>query len=579
MARKKKAGAKKKRPSGKAPARAPAAPAPAPAAPAQPAQPLAAAAARALDEEEEEQQELQLELEPAAPAPPPALPVSNGNAGPMAGGPPAGEEEEKPAAAEAATTEERDGVLVALGVFLTVAGAAVLAAAVAKGASAPRTLLVLGGTWAILLAWSNGANDAANSLGAAVGAGAVTLRQAVLLGAAAEVTGASVLGVHVSKTISKGVIRTEDYAADPHEFAFAMVYVLLGAAATTIAATYYKLPISATHGIVGGLIGVGALAHGWDSLEAPAIAKTVASWVVSPVLGAAVALLLFLAVHFFVFRAGDPRANSERMQPFFTGLTVFIVALFLMLKGPPQLHFWRPNAAWVPLVVSLGVAALAVFLTAFRTLYAEFGRAARAATAADHDYERLESGEKGQAAAGEGAEEDGAGAAERPFNLLLTLTSLSVAFAHGANDVANSAGPFAALLEGAAGAVHDQPDIPLWVVVAAGSCMSVGILTWGHKTIGTVSNKITALSPSKAFAVQLGAAVSVLTSSVFELPVSTSHCLVGAVIGVGAAEALLGKGGRIDFQVLRRIVVSWVITIPLAMAIACAVFAVGRRAV
>ena len=510
--------------------------------------------------------------------------AGNGNAGPRAGGSreeearPGEEGEEKPAAAAAG---ERDGVLVALGVFLAAAGAAALAAARARGASVPRTLLVLGGTWASLLAWSNGANDAANSLGAAVGAGAVTLRQAVLLGAAAEVTGAAVLGVHVSKTISKGVIRTEDYAADPHEFAFAMVCVLLGAAATTIAATYYKLPISATHGIVGGLIGVGALAHGWGSLGGPAIAKTVASWVVSPVLGAAVALLLFLAVHFFVFRAGDPRANSERMQPFFTGLTVFIVALFLMLKGPPQLHFWRPDAAWVPLTVSLGVAALAVFLTAFRTLYAEFGRAARAAAAADpdFDYERLESGEKGQVAAGEGDEEDGAGAAERPFNLLLALTSLSVAFAHGANDVANSAGPFAALLEGAAGAVHDQPDIPLWVVVAAGSCMSVGILTWGHKTIGTVSNKITALSPSKAFAVQLGAAVSVLTSSVFELPVSTSHCLVGAVIGVGAAEALLGKGGRIDFQVLRRIVVSWVVTIPLAMAIACAVFAVGRRAV
>ena len=151
-----------------------------------------------------------------------------------------------------------------------------------------------------------------------------------------------------------------------------------------------------------------------------------------------------------------------------------------------------------------------------------------------------------------------------------------MAFAHGANDVANSAGPFAALLEGFHGAVRDEPDIPIWVVVAAGSCMSVGILTWGHKTIGTVSNKITALSPSKAFAVQLGAAVSVLTSSVVEMPVSTSHCLVGAVIGVGFAERALGRGNNIDWGVLSRIAISWAVTIPAAMAIACAVFAAGR---
>ena len=151
-----------------------------------------------------------------------------------------------------------------------------------------------------------------------------------------------------------------------------------------------------------------------------------------------------------------------------------------------------------------------------------------------------------------------------------------MAFAHGANDVANSAGPFAALLEGFHGAVRDEPDIPIWVVVAAGSCMSVGILTWGHKTIGTVSNKITALSPSKAFAVQLGAAVSVLTSSFVEMPVSTSHCLVGAVIGVGFAERLLGRGNNIDWGVLSRIAISWAVTIPAAMAIACAVFAAGR---
>ena len=212
--------------------------------------------------------------------------------------------------------------------------------------------------WTVLLGWSNGANDAANSMGAAVGAGALTLRQAVLAGAVAEVTGASLLGVHVSKTISKGVIRTDDYAANPSVFSFAMVAVLVGAAVTTIAATYFKLPISATHGIVGGLIGVGALAHGWGSLGGPAIAKTVASWVISPVLGGAVAFALFLLVHRLVFRAGDPLRNSRRMQPLFTALTAFIVALFLMLKGPEQVRFWKEGTFTAPLLVSLGLGGL-----------------------------------------------------------------------------------------------------------------------------------------------------------------------------------------------------------------------------
>ena len=435
----------------------------------------------------------------------------------------------------------------------------------------------------VLLGWSNGANDAANSMGAAVGAGALTLRQAVLAGAVAEVTGASLLGVHVSKTISKGVIRTDDYAANPSVFSFAMVAVLVGAAVTTIAATYFKLPISATHGIVGGLIGVGALAHGWGSLGGPAIAKTVASWVISPVLGGAVAFALFLLVHRLVFRAGDPLRNSRRMQPLFTALTAFIVALFLMLKGPEQVRFWKEGTFTAPLLVSLGLGGLGAGATLLFSRAAGHGGGGGdaedpllAKSLPPGGYGAVPGGGAGAGGGGEDTDEERLQRSEQPFCLLLVLTSLSVAFAHGANDVANSAGPFAALLEGFHGAVRDEPDIPIWVVVAAGSCMSVGILTWGHKTIGTVSNKITALSPSKAFAVQLGAAVSVLTSSVVEMPVSTSHCLVGAVIGVGFAERALGRGNNIDWGVLSRIAISWAVTIPAAMAIACAVFAAGR---
>ena len=165
------------------------------------------------------------------------------------------------------TEPPRSAVVRALGAFLFLTGVVVLALALAKDASSGRTLLALSVAGGLLLAWGNGANDAANSMGGAVGAEALTLRQAVIGGALAELAGSALMGVHVSKTISKGVIQADDYQGQSGEFAFLFFAVTVGAASTTIAATYYRLPISATHGIIGGLIGCGALARGGGPSE------------------------------------------------------------------------------------------------------------------------------------------------------------------------------------------------------------------------------------------------------------------------------------------------------------------------
>ena len=476
------------------------------------------------------------------------------------------------------------------------AGLAIVLVATVANPTGARTVLAFGVLFGALLAWSNGANDAANSMGTAVGAGSISLAKGVLLGAAAELAGAALLGVHVSKTISKGVIQTEEYEEEPLTFAFAMAAVLAGASITTTAATYYKLPISATHGIVGGLIGVGALAKGTGSLGQAAIVRTCLSWVLSPSLGGAVAWLIQLVIHIAIFRTGDPGKNSQRFQPYFGALAGFIICSFFLLKGPKAIHFWPAGTYAVPFLTALGVAAatgaaIASYRGLGRPQVAEGRGAGGSGPGAGETFdavgakelvglkknptfkERLEEMEEAEQVEGRKELER-----EKPFNFLLVITSACVAFAHGANDVVNSAGPFAAILEGASDRVAAKPDVPFWVVLLGGGLMSIGILTWGERTISTVSTKITALSPSKAFAVQLGAAVAVLTASVLELPVSTSHCLVGSVIGASLAERVFDGSKTVDFKVLGRILVSWLITIPLAMAIACAFYAVADAA-
>ena len=487
-------------------------------------------------------------------------------------------------------------VLRALGAFLFLSGAVIVGLALAKDASATRTLLAMSVSGALLLAWSNGANDAANSMGGAVGAGSLTLRQAVIGGAVAELAGAALMGVHVSKTISKGVIQATDYLGSPEEFAFLFFAVTVGTACTTIAATYYKLPISATHGIIGGLIGCGALARGGASLGTRATVRTCLSWVLSPALGGFITGVLHCIVHFAVFRNAASGAaaarRSVKLQPFFSALAAFIVALFLLLKGPKELYFWKKGTYGIPFLTALGIGALG---GASNLLWARREAARGGSDVKENELCEVDpsnprsSFASNQSVPSEApadplaAEQEPAGApvlagAEKPFSMLLVVTSLCVAFAHGANDVGNSAGPFAAVLEGVAGRVVATPDVPIWVVIAGGACMGLGILTWGERTIGTVSNKITTLSPSKAFSVQLGAAVAVLTASILELPVSTSHCLVGAVIGSGLADKALSLPGTIDWQMLGKIGISWLLTIPLAMAISCAIFAAGRGA-
>lgn len=438
-----------------------------------------------------------------------------------------------------------------------------------------KTLYIVGFVGAAVLAFANGANDIANSMGTSVGAGALTLRQAILLGCACEGTGALALGQFVAKSISNGVIEPADYTAQPLLFELAMFCVLWGSGLTTLLATAFGFPISATHGIVGGLAAVGVAAKGSASVGWAHLGKMAIGWVASPFVGMATSFLLAVLIATLVHKAEDPANRAQRLQPFFLWLTVGTCLLFFFVKGP---EFMRVEPAWLGVIVAYSVG-LAIALISVGA------RMARNRWAPE--IEEVEKPEQPNANRDWNQDEEPAEAAamladdvvpsqraeERPFVPLLIVSAMAVSIAHGGNDVGNSIGPLSAIYDVyRIDDVEEQPDVPIWALGVGAIGFIVGIALMGRNTIATVGNKVTALTPSRSFSTQIGAAVAVLLSSMLELPVSTSHCLIGAVIGVSLAQKVTVGGGEMDLGVLGRIVIGWVVTIPLAMAVALVIF-------
>ena len=446
-------------------------------------------------------------------------------------------------------------------------------------------LSVIGVVASATTAVANGANDIANSVGTSVGAKALTLRQAVVFGLIAESLGAMTLGSLVAKTISKGVIAPETFAEQGCEgvlkFGVSMVCVLCGTGLTTLMATLYGLPISASHGVIGGLIAVGLVAQGPQSLGVKAITKTLIAWVASPVIGATSAAVIFWIILYAVHRSDNPAKRGQMLQPLFVAITVAVAAGFIVIKGPDALKI-TPVGVGAAAAVGIGVG------VGFLTLITKFvgatsvGKAVkvslvRSSTKMLHQMRGPASPLSVPPTATDKETEAAARLeyAEKPFVPLLILSALTVAFAHGANDVGNAVGPLAAVFEASEnGAIAAKPQIPLWALSIGSAGFVVGIVTLGHRTISTVGGKITTLTPSKSFAVQIGAAVAVLSSTVLGLAVSTSHCLVGSVVGVGIASKISNAGGNLNGGMLAKIFIGWGVTIPLAMLVTVTFYAI-----
>jgi len=387
------------------------------------------------------------------------------------------------------------------------------------------------------MAWNIGANDVANAMGTSVGSGALTLRQAILVAAIFEFGGAVLVGAHVTETIKGGIIPPEPFAADPQVFMYGMASALAGAAAWLLIATVLGLPVSTTHSIVGAVVGFGLVTVGWAEVQWHTLGPIVISWVVSPLCGALLAFLTFSFIRRKIILADEPYTATVQWAPHLIALVGFTLGLSILYKGLANLNLDLPFAVAGPVCLLIG---------------GTLGLAMRVWLSRRHDPDGFS-----------------VTSVERLFAGLQIVTACYVAFAHGANDVANAIGPMAAIIQvWQEGSMAAKAPVPIWVLAIGGMGIVVGLATYGYKVIQTVGHKITSMTPTRGFSAEFGTATTVLLASRLGLPISTTHTLIGAVIGVGLARGL----AALNLRVIRNIAYSWVITLPASAVVAIGCF-------
>lgn len=391
------------------------------------------------------------------------------------------------------------------------------------------------------MAWNIGANDVANAMGTSVGSKALTLKRAVMLAAILEFSGAYFVGSHVSETIQKGIVEPSIFQNDPMIFVLGMMGSLLATGALLQIASYLGLPVSTTHAIVGGVLGFGLCIGGVEAIHWHALGWISSSWILSPILSGIISYAIFQLIQRKILLAPDPVQASERFTPFFIFLCFTVAALSLAYQGM-HLHF--SVITTTTLACSVGLIAALISRSVMVGMLGMLRTTAPSLSL------------------------NGAGV-EKIFIALQIVSACLVAFAHGANDVANAIGPVAAVLDVLKKqAISGHSVVPSWLLALGGVGIVLGLATWGWRVIETVGEKITELTPTRGFAAEFGAAVTILLASKLGLPISTTHALIGAVLGVGMARGIKA----LNLQIVKEIAISWIVTIPLCAAFSIVAF-------
>ena len=396
--------------------------------------------------------------------------------------------------------------------------------------------LVLG--FGLFMAWGIGANDVANAMGTSVGSGALTLKQAIIIAAIFEFLGAFLAGGEVTSTIRKGIIDPAVFEAIPDKFVLGMLSALLAAATWLLIASHRGWPVSTTHSIVGAIVGFSAVVVSVDAVNWSKVGEISASWVVSPLLAGSIAWLLYKSVDALGLTADDARASAARWVPLYMWMVGFMISMVTFLKGLKHVGFDVDLGTGSPFIDA------AILAASIGLLVAIAGGVFVRRQLASNDNLGIEG----------------------IFGILMIFTACGMAFAHGSNDVANAIGPVAAVVQTVqdGGNIAAKSGMPWWVLLIGGLGIVVGLATYGWRVISTIGSKITELTPSRGFAAELGAAGTVVIASGTGLPISTTHTLVGAVLGVGLARGT----GTVDFQTIKQIVSSWLVTLPVAAVLA-----------
>ncbi len=382
-------------------------------------------------------------------------------------------------------------------VFIALAG---IYASAQFGTHANAMFIIVAATLGGYMAINIGANDVANNVGPAVGSRALTMGGALIIAAIFESAGALIAGGDVVSTISKGIIDPT-MVPDSRTFVFAMMSALLAAALWLNLATYVGAPVSTTHSIVGGVMGGGIAAVGFDLVNWATMSKIAASWVISPLLGGIIAALFLAFIKTFIIYRDDKIAAARRWVPVLVAIMAGAFTSYLMMKGLKKI--WKPDPV---LVIAAGIAVFALSIAILRPLI------------------RKQS---------EGMENRNQ-SLRKLFHIPLIFSAALLSFAHGANDVANAVGPLAAILHSAqSGDIAAKVGIPLWVMFIGMGGISLGLFLFGPRLIRMVGQQITKMNPMRAYCVALSAAITVIIASALGLPVSSTHIAVGGVFGVG----------------------------------------------
>lgn len=407
------------------------------------------------------------------------------------------------------------------------------------------SLLIIALIAGLYMAWNIGANDVANAMGTSVGSGALTLRRAIILAGIFEFAGAFLVGSNVADTIKGGIVPVDAFVGSPEAFGLGMLAALIASALWLNVATFFGQPVSTTHSVIGAVIGFALI----SPLAGPGVIKwsnmgtIAASWFISPLAGGLLAYAAYRLIVRFVLKSRHPIYMARAAVPIGLAAVIAIIFLSIFYKAMPRLRVDLPLAYALLLMLAIG---LFTYFVTRGTMKWRTG----------NNHIRFK---------------DRHVVVEQWFGRLQVVTACFMAFAHGANDVANAIGPVAGCIQAfTGGALDAKMPVPPWLLAVGGVGIVLGLATYGYKVIEAVGKKITEITPTRGFAAEFGTATTVLVCSKLGLPVSTTFVLVGAVMGIGVARGF----GSIDLKVIRKIFTSWIITIPVSAALSAMIYTV-----
>ncbi len=411
----------------------------------------------------------------------------------------------------------------------------------------PGTIIILlAAAFCVFMAWGIGANDVANAMATSVGSRALSLKQAVFLAAIFEFLGAYLAGGQVTATIRKGIVAADSFSATPDLLIYGMLASLLAAGCWLAIASYNGWPVSTTHSIVGAVVGFAAVGVGPESVNWAKVVMIATTWVTSPLMAGIISYLIYRSINWLVLESADPIKSAVRYCPFYLFLVGFVLVLVTIKKGLKHIGLGVSDGQGIVMAVFIGVivALLGAMLLRRVNLTAKTDQA------------------------------ESLSGVEKIFALSMIFTASGMAFAHGSNDVANAVGPMAAIVGVLqSGQVGQTASLPHWVLLIGALGIVLGLATYGYRVISTVGNKVIDLSPSRGFSAEIAAAITVVLASYTGVPISTTHTLVGAILGVGFACAQ----SSVDFSVVKQIIVSWLVTLPAGAALSITFFFIFKN--